>query len=55
MDVSLAGNDGANADNLLRIERLEEIATLEQRWINSWISSVLLKSAQSVAHRVVAC
>jgi dynactin-4 len=55
MDVSLTGNDGANVDNLLRIESPEEIATLEQRWINSWTYSVLPKSVQSVVHRVIAC
>ena len=51
MDISLTGSDSANVDNLLRIENSEEIATLEQRWINSWTSSVLARSARSMAHR----
>jgi dynactin-4 len=45
IDVSLTGNDSANVDHLLRIQSPDEIATLEQRWINSWTSSVLAKSA----------
>ena len=43
MDVSLTGTDSSNVENLLRIESPEEIATLEQRWINSWTSSVLVR------------
>lgn len=50
MDVSLTGSDSANTENLLRIESPEEIATLEQRWINSWTSSVLVRSAQAIVH-----
>ena len=50
MDISLTGSDGSNVDNLLRIESPEEIATLEQRWINSWTSSVLTRSAQATVH-----
>jgi hypothetical protein len=44
MDVPLTGSDGANVDNLLIIASPEEIATLGQRWINNWTSSVLHKS-----------
>jgi hypothetical protein len=55
MDVSLAGSDGPNVDNLLRIECPEEIATLEQRWINSWTSSVLPRLVRLAVHRVIAC
>ena len=50
MDVSLTGSDGINVDNLLRIEGPEEIATLEQRLINSWTSSVLTRSARLTVH-----
>ncbi|KAF9783108.1 dynactin p62 family-domain-containing protein [Thelephora terrestris] len=42
MDVSLTGSDTANVQHLLMIESPDEIATLEQRWINSWTSSVLV-------------
>ena len=45
MDVLLAGTDSTDIERLLRIESPEEIATLEQRSINSWTSSVLVKSA----------
>ena len=48
MDISLTGSDSTNVERLLRIENLEEVATLEQRWINSWTSSVLVKSALSI-------
>ena len=51
MDVSLTGSDGLNVDHLLRIENPDEIATLEQRWINSWTSSVLTKLARLIAYR----
>jgi len=46
MDIPLTGSDSVNVHNLLRIKSLEEIATLEQRWSNSWASSVLAKSAR---------
>ena len=45
MDVSLAGSDSTDVEHLLRIESPDEIAALEQRWISSWTSSVLVKSA----------
>lgn len=45
MDVSLAGNDGANVEHLLGIESPDEIVALDQKWINSWTSSVLVRSA----------
>ena len=48
MDISLTGSDSTNVERLLKIENLEEVATLEQRWINSWTSSVLVKSALSI-------
>lgn len=48
MDVLLARSDSTNVEHLLRIENPDEIATMEQRWINSWTSSVLVKSAQSM-------
>lgn len=41
MDISLTGSDSTNVEHLMRIEGPEEVATLEQRWINSWTSSVL--------------
>lgn len=57
MDVSLTGSDSLNVDHLLRIETPEEIAALEQRWINSWTSSVLIKSVvngSSYVHLLIA-
>ena len=55
MDVSLTGSDSANAGHLLRIEGPEEIATLEQRWINSWTSSVLAKLARLMPPHACDC
>ena len=51
MDISLTGSDSVNVDNLLRIESPEEIATLEQRWINGWTSPVLARSVRLTVHR----
>ena len=48
MDVTLTGSDTTNVENLLRIENPEEVATLEQRWINSWTSSVLARSVRAM-------
>jgi len=50
MDVSLTRSNGVNVGSLLRIEGPEEIATLEQRLINSWTSSILARSARLRIH-----
>ena len=49
MDVTLTGCETTNVENLLRIENPEEVATLEQRWINSWTSSVLAGLVRATA------
>ena len=55
VDVSLTASDRTNVDTFLRIEtgNSNGIATLEQRWIDSWTSSVLPKSVQSVVRLVI--